>query len=46
MKTFEIFITDLTEEAQKRLIEELDAEDNNWDVFPLAMIDIEEDIEA
>ena len=46
MKTFEIFIDDLTPEAQERFLAFIgvdDAKETNYDVFPLATVDIEED---
>jgi hypothetical protein len=43
MVTFEIFFKDLTEEAQARLCQEFGTspEDENWDVFPIAVIERE-----
>ena len=45
MISFEIFFHDLNEDAQKRLLEtfETTAECENWEVFPLATIDREDD---
>lgn len=48
MKTFEIFFSDLNENAQKELLEfvgEDDPKEMNWDVdlVPLASFDFEED---
>ena len=50
MKTFEIYFSDLNEDAQKRLLEAVGADkpsDMNWDIdiLPIAMYDFEEDIE-
>ena len=47
MKSFEIFFSDLNEEAQKELLKFVGAdkpEDMNWDldIIPLAVFDIEE----
>lgn len=42
MKTFQIFWDDLTEEAQERLQE---LHDDNFDIMPIATIDIEDDEE-
>jgi len=46
MKTFEIYFSDLNEEAQKRLLEAVGAKtaaDMNWDIdmCPIAMYDFE-----
>ena len=44
-KDFEIYFYDLTEDAQKRLLEEAGLKDEseaNWDVFPVAFVPIEE----
>ena len=43
MKTFEIYWGDLTEECQKRLEEFLGGENGNYDVLPLATLEIEEE---
>lgn len=46
MLTIEIFWNDLTEAKQNEIREALNMEpdDNgNWDVFPMAMMDIEEE---
>ena len=48
MKTFEIYFSDLNEDAQKRLLEAVgakDASDMNWDadICPIAMYDFEEE---
>ena len=50
MKTFEIYFSDLNEDAQKRLLEAVkvsDPAEMNWDIdmAPIAMYDFEEDIE-
>lgn len=48
MTTFEIYFSDLNEDAQKRLLELVGAEsakDMNWDIdlIPIATVDFEED---
>ena len=48
MKTFEIYFSDLNEDAQKRLLEAVgakDASDMNWDIdmCPIAMYDFEKE---
>ena len=50
MIEFEIYFSDLNERAQKRLLAELNvssAKEMNWDmdIIPLAMVDIETEIE-
>ena len=45
MKTFNIFWNDLTEECQQRLYEFLGNENGNYDVFPLAEIEQEDEEE-
>ena len=45
MKTFEIMFSDLTEEAGKRFLKFQNAlcpEDGNWDIYPIACVDLEE----
>ena len=42
MKTIEIFWNDLTEAKQKELLALL-GDNRNWDVFPMATIDLEDD---
>lgn len=47
MYTFEIFFSDLTEEAQKRLMEVVgikDPKEMNWDmdILPIATMDVQE----
>ena len=42
MKQIEIYWNDLNAEKQAEIIREI-GDDNNWDVFPMATIDIEED---
>lgn len=47
MHTFEIFFSDLNEEAQKRLMEVVgitDPKEMNWDmdILPIATMDVEE----
>lgn len=43
MATFEIYFKDLTKEAQARLCQEFKTspEEENWDVFPIAIIERE-----
>jgi len=45
MKTFEIFFRDLTEKAQNELcrIFNTTPEEENWDVFPIATLDREDE---
>lgn len=50
MKTFEIYFSDLNEDAQKRLLKAVGAEtatDMNWDIdiCPIAMYDFETETE-
>lgn len=48
MKTFELYASDLTEEAQKNLCECAgikDISEANWDVFPITTIDFEDEDE-
>ena len=48
MKTFEIMFDDLTDEAQQRFLEfqGLDNyQDGNYDIMPLAIVDMEEESE-
>ncbi len=42
----EIYFDDLKPEAQKDFLEKLDTtpEDENWDVFPIAVFEREEDV--
>jgi len=42
MITIEFYWNDLTEKKQKEIIE-LIGDNNNWDVFPITTLDIEED---
>ena len=44
MTSFEIFFKDLKKEAQIRLMETFNtsAKDENWDIFPIAVIDRED----
>ena len=44
MITIEFYWNDLTEKKQKEIIE-LVGDNNNWDVFPIATLDIEENME-
>lgn len=51
MISFNIYWNDLTEKAKKDIIEYCkskgaDITDNNWDVFAMATVDIEEDENA
>ena len=42
--TFEIYFTDLTEEAQKSFLKAeglQNAEDGNYDIFPIAVLEID-----
>lgn len=43
LKTFEIYFHDLNSDAQANLLEEFETreEDENWEVFPIAVIDRE-----
>ena len=43
IKTFEIYFHDLNSEAQAQLLKEFDTRETaeNWDVFPIAVIDRE-----
>ena len=45
MKSFEIYFKDLNAEAQARLLKEFSTteQDENWDVFPITVIDREEE---
>lgn len=45
MKTFEIYYKDLTPEAKRRFLEfagVANAEEGNYDVFPIATVDLED----
>lgn len=44
MITIEFYWNDLTEKKQKEIIE-LIGDNNNWDVLPIATLDIEEDVD-
>lgn len=44
MITIEFYWNDLTEKKQKEIID-LIGDNNNWDVFPIATLDIEEDVD-
>jgi len=41
MKVFEIYFDDLTKESQEALLKEFETsvEDENWDTFPIAVIE-------
>lgn len=44
VKTFEIFFSDLTEEAQQQLLgcfKIKEASEMNWDIFPIAQVGVE-----
>ena len=41
-RQFEIYFGDLNERAQKELVEFLGGENGNFDVTPIAVLDIEE----
>ena len=45
LKTFDIYFDDLTSESQVQLLNEFDTreDDENWDAFPIAVIDREMD---
>lgn len=43
MKTFEIYFQDLTPAKQQELIEFLGGENGNYDVFPIATLEVEDD---
>lgn len=43
MKTFEIFWDDLTPEAQAKLYDFLGGENGNYDVFPITVLEVEDD---
>ena len=43
MKEFEIYWGDLTKECQERLSEFLGGENGNYDVFPIATLQLEQD---
>lgn len=47
-KEFELYFTDLTEEAQQELLEKAGVkspEEMNWDVFPITTLNFENDEE-
>ena len=45
MRTFEIYFTDLTAEAQERFLQEIDVNnENNFDTFPIATVDFESEV--
>ena len=45
MKTFEFYWQDLTPECQERLLIFLGGENGNYDVYPFATLDVEDDEE-
>lgn len=48
MRQIEFYWQDLTEKKQKEILEKLNMEpnDHNWDVFPIATLDVEVDEEG
>ena len=46
MKTFEIYLQDLTPAKQQELIEFLGSDNGNYDVFPIASLEVEDDGES
>ena len=49
MKTFEIMLDDLSEDAQVRFLEFQgleDPSDGNYEICPIAIVELEEDIES
>lgn len=46
MKEFEIFLGDLTQQAQERLSQYVDLNETNWDIFPLATVPFYEEGEV
>lgn len=42
MKTIEIYWNDLTPEKQQEILEALDGEDGNYDVFPIVTLEFED----
>ena len=45
MRSFEIYWQDLSPEAQRRLYDFLGGENGNYDVFPIATLEIEDEEE-
>ena len=45
LKTFEVYWGDLTPEAQGRLFDFLGGENGNYDFFPFATLEIEDEVE-
>ena len=43
MTSIEIYWQDLSKEKQHELLELFDGDNHNWDVFPLATLDIEDE---
>lgn len=43
MTSIEIYWQDLSKEKQNELLELFDGDNHNWDVFPLATLDIEDE---
>lgn len=43
MKTIEIYWDDIVPEKQQEILEITNGDNANWDVFPIASIDIEEE---
>ena len=49
MRNLEIYFSDLTPEAQERALAAAgieNASDANWDIFPIATIEFEEEVEC
>lgn len=44
MVTFEIYLQDLTPQAQERLSQYINLNDTNYDVFPIATVDFESEV--
>ena len=43
MATIEIYWDDLTSEKQQEILEALDGEDGNYDVFPIVTLEFEDE---
>ena len=46
MEEFEIYLQDLTPQAQERLAQYVDLKETNYDVFPLATVSFDEEGEV
>jgi len=46
MKEFEIFLGDLTPQAQERLAQYVDLNETNWDIIPMATVPFYEEGEV